>query len=648
VHTIGLLITNPIDRDLLKDHLQEADHAVLLPTPASDFLQQLERASAVITDEQGARAAGSRLLELRWRAGNAFLPLLILLRQNADGSAWLRAGFDDVLRLPITKAELFARLSVFLRLRDQSVEQYRGVFENALIGIYRTTLQGRILMANPAVVQMLGYDSVEELARVNLQEIKTAPAAARADLKARLEREGQVIGAESCWTRRDGSRLHVRETARAIRDDAGRTLYYDGTVEDISELKRVEQAREALLAREQAARLEAEAISRTKDEFLATLSHELRTPMNAIMGWLQILRRGQVDGEAFSRAFEAIDRNTRAQANLIEDLLEVSRIITGKLRLEIQAVDLPPVIQAAADAIQHEAEAKNINLQIVIADDVGTVEGDPSRLQQIVWNLLANAIKFTPPGGQVRLCLAAAADGHVEINVSDTGQGISADFLPHVFERFRQADGSLRRKHGGLGLGLAIVRHLTELHGGSVAAHSDGDGKGASFKIRLPLLVASDSDGGESSNGNRADARRNAASRPLINLRGLRLLVVEDDADSREMITTMLECCGAMVKTVPGTAEALELLKHWHPDVLVSDIEMPDEDGYSLIQKVRALPIDHVSHIPSIALTAHAGSEDRLRSLRAGFNAHVAKPLQLPELAAVIVSLAGAPQQNAH
>ncbi len=383
---------------------------------------------------------------------------------------------------------------------------------------------------------------------------------------------------------------------------------------------------------------EAREANRLKDEFLATVSHELRTPLTAILGWAHMLRTGQFDADSAASAFETIERNARAQAQLIEDLLDVSRIITGKLRIDVRPVDPNSFIEAAVEAVRPAAEAKGVRLQKVIDTGLASVSGDPVRLQQVVWNLLANAIKFTPRGGRVQVRLERV-NSHVEIVVSDTGQGIAHDFLPHVFDRFRQADGTTTRHHGGLGLGLAIVRHLVELHGGTVRAESPGEGQGSTFTVLLPVAPVYAS--------TLSEARVHPAARDTLpafecpdRLDGLRVLVVDDEADTREMLKAGLGHCGAEVTAAASAAEALTEIVKSPPDVLISDMGMPDEDGYALIRKVRGLPGGQGGNVPAIALTAYARTEDRLQALRAGYQMHVTKPVELTELAAVVASLA--------
>jgi signal transduction histidine kinase/CheY-like chemotaxis protein len=377
---------------------------------------------------------------------------------------------------------------------------------------------------------------------------------------------------------------------------------------------------------------EAQDANRLKDEFLATLSHELRTPLNAIVGWTKLLQDGQLDAATQARAIATIDRNARAQTQLIEDILDVSRIVAGKLSLNVRAVDLGAVIEGALDSVRHAAEAKGVRLVTEIARAVGPFEGDPDRLQQVAWNLVSNAIKFSARGGAVRVRLRQEG-GQAEITVQDEGLGIKAEFLPHVFERFRQADSSSTRPHGGLGLGLAIVRHLVELHGGSVDVASDGEGKGATFTVRLPLHE-----------GDRLPELPHRADAPAksAQLAGVDVLVVEDEADARELIRTMLEQLGAGVVTASSAREGLAALDQRSSlHVLLSDIEMPGMDGYSFLRAVRERPVERGGQIPAAALTAYARPEDRDAALRAGFQLHVPKPVQPAELAAVVSSLAG-------
>ncbi|HTG32474.1 MAG TPA: ATP-binding protein [Thermoanaerobaculia bacterium] len=418
-----------------------------------------------------------------------------------------------------------------------------------------------------------------------------------------------------------------------------------GTCLDIHDRKQDEQERAALLAKAEAAYRDADAANRSKDEFLATVSHELRTPLNAIMGWTQLLLAkgaNTADDERHRRGLETVVRNAKLQAQLIDDLLDVSRIISGKMRLDVQPTDLAAVIDAAVEAIRPAAEGKQIQLRRVLDPFAGPVMGDPARLQQVVWNLLSNAVKFTPKGGKIEVRLERV-NSHVEILVADTGAGITPEFLPHVFDRFRQLDASTTRRHGGLGLGLSIVRHLVELHGGTVRVKSPGEGEGSTFIVALPLSVAHLTPG----EGARIHPRTEELAPadpcrddPALDLRGIRVLVVDDEPDARETLQQILEHCNAEVRTVGSAAEAMKALESWRPDVLLSDIGMPGEDGYDLIRRVRELPAERGGRTPAAALTAFARGEDRRRALRAGFQMHVAKPVDLQELATVVASLA--------
>jgi signal transduction histidine kinase/ActR/RegA family two-component response regulator len=381
----------------------------------------------------------------------------------------------------------------------------------------------------------------------------------------------------------------------------------------------------------------AEEASSLKDEFLATVSHELRTPLMAVLGWTHLLRSNNLDEAGAQKALETIERNARSQHQLIEDLLDVSRIITGKLRLDVRPVVPFAFITAAVESVRPAAEAKEINLEIVGGTEVGTISGDSSRLQQVVWNLLSNAIKFTPHGGSVQLKVLRSKS-HIEISVADSGQGISADFLPYVFERFRQADMKTTRVHGGLGLGLAIVRQLVELHGGLVSVESQGEGMGATFTVRLPVLPVYQNEPATIS-ANQSDMPADTVLNYADDLAGLKVMVVDDEADTCELLTSLLTQCGAKVTAAKSAFEAFRLFKREQPDVLISDIGMPREDGYELMRRVRSLPEERGGNIPAVALTAYARAEDRLKALRAGFQMHLAKPVELAELVAIVASL---------
>ena len=401
----------------------------------------------------------------------------------------------------------------------------------------------------------------------------------------------------------------------------------------VADLRRSEEQRDQLLLREQRARTEAEAANRMKDEFLATLSHELRTPLTALYGWACLLNESTLADDVANKAAKAIERNARIQTQLIDDLLDVSRIISGKLHLDVRPMDLSSVTEAAISVVRPAADAKSIQLTYSHPQAVRAMSGDFARLQQVIWNLLSNAVKFTPEGGRIEVRLDYG-DTHAQLTVADTGKGISKDFLPHVFDRFRQADSSTTRGFGGLGLGLAIVRHLVELHGGTVNAESPGVNSGATFMTSFPLISTRLESPSISHSGEYDSA-------DFSKLAGLRVLVVDDETDTRQLISHSITRRGAEVKTCGSAREALELVEQWRPDVLLSDIGMPDEDGYTLISKVRALPPEKGGHTPAAAFTAYARKEDRERALAAGYQMHIAKPISSDDLVSKLAQLAG-------
>ncbi|MDT5293223.1 MAG: hypothetical protein QOJ76_103 [Acidobacteriota bacterium] len=439
----------------------------------------------------------------------------------------------------------------------------------------------------------------------------------------------------------------MQQTARIspLINDEGRVVGTMTVIEDVTErvareaeLQAQVDARTEALAREKAARREAEEANRLKDEFLATVSHELRTPLTAILGWSNMLLAGSLSAQSHDRALEIIHRNAQSQNQLISDLLDVSRIISGKLRLDLRTVELPPIIEAAIEATRPAVEGKGIRVDATLDRRAGPINGDADRLQQVVWNLLTNAIKFTPQGGQILIKLERVAS-HVEITVQDSGIGIRREFLPHIFERFRQADPGTNRIHGGMGLGLSIVRQLVELHGGTVRAESAGEGKGATFVVSLPFIALKEE-------SEAMERLLPLVANPLdidclASLQGLRVLVVDDEADTREMMRAVLEHCKIEVFTAESASEALEAIAQFRPDVLISDLGLPEDDGYALIAKVRALPAEHGGQMPAAALTAYVRAEDRMKVLRSGFQLHVPKPFEPAELVTVVANLAG-------
>jgi signal transduction histidine kinase/CheY-like chemotaxis protein len=457
-----------------------------------------------------------------------------------------------------------------------------------------------------------------------------------------VSRSGEVIG--GLFFGHPDAGVFTERSERIITGMAAQAAVAIDNARLYEAARKAAEERTQLLESERQARAQAERMGEMKDEFLATLSHELRTPLSAILGWSQILRRRATTDPDIQHALDVIERNTRAQAQLIEDLLDMNRITSGKMRLAVQPMDPATSIQAAIETVRPAAEARGIRLEVILDPAAGPVSGDANRLQQIVWNLLSNAIKFTPRNGKVQVLLRRV-DSHVEISVSDTGAGIRPDFLSHVFERFRQADASTTRKYDGLGLGLSIVKHLVELHGGTIGAASGGEGQGATFTVLLPLVAVHQRDrsmlaadiGGERMVAEPAAGVIEAD----VDLSGIRVLVVDDREDSRELIKRVLEDCRAVVTTAASAREALPLIETVKPDVLVSDIGMPEIDGYEFLRRVRALERLRGGRVPAIALTAFARSEDRTRALRAGYLVHVSKPVEPSELIATVASVTG-------
>ena len=537
-----------------------------------------------------------------------------------------------------------SREGVALYLRDiaaqKQIEQMSSrlaaIVESSDDAIVGKDINGVVQSWNAAAERVFGWTADEAVGRHITLIIPPERHYEEDHVLARIRRGEKVDHFETVRVHKDGRLLDVSLTISPIRDASGRIIGASKIARDITARKQVERDLAALLAREQAARAEAEAGNRAKDDFLTTLSHELRTPLNAVYGWAAMLRTGQLDTPTLHKAIDAIMRNANAQVQLIDDLLDVSRIASGKLRLEMQPVAPRDPIEAAVEAVRPAALAKDIQVHLDLSAGAGPITGDANRLQQIVWNLLSNAVKFTPPGGRVDVRLRKI-DAHVEIAVTDTGAGIAPDFLPHVFERFRQEDSSSTRAHGGLGLGLTLVKQLVELHGGSVRAESAGVGRGATFTIVLPCRPALTPAGATERLPTSALAAPLPRSRELT---GIRVLVIDDDLDGAILLTTILERAGAVVEAAHSAAEGFKLFSTTPPDVLISDIEMPEEDGYSLISRIRALEPGQGGRVPAIALTAYGRREDRLRAIAAGYSMHVPKPVDPAELLTLVASLA--------
>jgi PAS domain S-box-containing protein len=494
-------------------------------------------------------------------------------------------------------------------------------------------LNGIIQSVNAAAERMFGYRA-DELIGHNIRILIPPERQDEEDLiLGRIRRGERVDHFETVRVAKDGRRVEMSLSVSPVRDDSGVVIGVSKIARDITEQKRAIAERERLLEAERAARAEAERASRVKDEFLAMVSHELRTPLNAILSWTELMIRGRDDPKILERGLDVVARNTRVQAQLISDLLDISRIVAGKLRLENQNVDVASIVSDAVDTVRHDAAAKQISITTSL-QACGPIAGDAARLQQVVWNLLSNAVKFTPSGGHISVTLREIRT-HAIITVADDGTGIAAEYLPFVFDRFHQADRSTTRRFGGLGLGLAIVKHLVELHGGTVHASSEGPGHGSSFTVAIPAVPAVLPD----DVGEVPPARQDAWEE--VSFDGLRILVVEDEPDTRDFLKRLLEGRGAAVLAASSVEQALHLFRSGSPDLLISDIGLPEQDGYDLMRMVRAEPTGGAHTMPAIALTAYARPEDRMRALRAGFQTHISKPVEPAELLAAVASLAG-------
>jgi len=513
-------------------------------------------------------------------------------------------------------------------------EQLRLVTDNMAAAVTRCSRDLRYEWVSPVYAQWLRRKQEDIVGRPILEVIGTEGYEA---IRPHMERV--LSGAREeyvAFVNFEGPGLRwIHAVYMPTKDSAGSVNGWVAVVSDITDRRQLEVEREELLQREHEARARAEEVNQLKDEFLATVSHELRTPLTAILGWATLLRAGGLGAKQSELALETIERNAKTQAELVEDLLDVSRIITGKLRLDVRPVRLPSVVESAVRSVAPAAEAKGIRIQTVIDPNAGPVSGDPARLQQVLWNLLSNAIKFTPQGGRVQVRLERI-NSHIEIIVSDTGQGIRADFLPYVFDRFRQAEGGSRRQHSGLGLGLAIVHHLVELHGGTVRVDSPGEGQGATFTVRLPIMIMHSREDDEDRVHPRDATKRALVLARVPNLVGIKVLLIDDEPDTRRLLRIVLEQCGAEIRDASSAEEALGMVQEWKPSVIVSDIGMPGVDGYDFIQKFRDWQREQGTWVPAVALTAYARAEDRVRALTAGYQIHVAKPIDPVEFALVV------------
>ncbi|MCC5644543.1 response regulator [Nostoc sp. CHAB 5824] len=600
---------------------------------------------------------------IRNRGRSRHTPIIFLTAFSSSDQMLFKGyalGAVDYLLKPLDPNILTSKVTVFVELFKkteavkqqaaqlvavnaelrQSEERLRSLSTCSPVGIFEIDTEGGCRYTNPRYQIICGLKAAESLEKIWLESVHPEDKERAVASWSDYIREGRDYSEEFRFQTAHGIVRWVQVRSSPMLSGQGELLGYVGTLEDITERKQAEEVR-AQVIREQTARQEAEAANRMKDEFLAVLSHELRTPLTSMLGWSKILRSKKLDEKATSRALEAIERNAISQMQLIEDILDVSRIIRGQLRLNVSAVNLISVMEAALEAVRPLAEPKNIQLNTFLDTSVGSVYGDPARLQQIAWNLLTNAIKFTPKGGAVQVSLSIVSGGeeqtthkYAQIEVIDTGIGISSEFLPKVFERFRQADSTTTRSHNGLGLGLAIVRHLVELHKGTIFAQSPGTGEGATFTVRLPLLQDN-----RGSRGNRNATGEISSPVPSTPLAGLRVLVVDDEADTRNFLSFMFEEYGAIATAVASVDEALAVLEQAKPDILISDIGMSQQNGYTLIRKLRSLEPEKGGCIPAIALTAYTREEDRLEALAAGFQQHLSKPIDPTKLIAMVANV---------
>jgi PAS domain S-box-containing protein len=591
----------------------------------------------------------------------AHVPIIFVTAIHREAAHLFRGyerGAVDYLTKPFDPNILRSKVRVFVdlfikerQLREQSAllheresrdrehrteERFRALLDSMPLCVWALGADGTPVYANRSWLEYAGADAGAQgpMAALHPED----EAAVRTDVQMALS-HGEPIELEyRLRSARDGSYRWHAVRFLPQHDLEGVTTGWIGTATDIENFKRAQDAHAELAVKEREAREAAEAANRAKDEFLATLSHELRTPLNAMVGWTHMLRSRTLSPDKEQKALETIERNARAQAELIEDILDVSRIIAGKLRIEIHQVDLQSIVDVAVDAVRPAAEAKGITLERRTGDLPLRFSGDAVRLQQAIWNLLSNGIKFTPAGGRVELDVGAD-ERQVLVQVTDTGCGISPAFKPFVFDRFRQNDSSSRRTHGGLGIGLAIVRHIVELHGGSVSCESAGADRGATFTLRLPIRTEELAPLAVAPEVRQAGAMR-PSSDELVDLTGIKVLLVDDEPDARELLTEVLQQCGAIVVATHSADEAVRLIPRERPAVLLSDIGLPGEDGYKLISRVRALPPEHGGNLPAAAITAYARSDDARRALAAGYQRHAPKPIQPTTLAALVAGLA--------
>jgi PAS domain S-box-containing protein len=640
-------LTSDEGRSRLAAIVESADDAILSVDPQG-LIQSWNAAAAKMLGYTAAEAIGqplARLLPLDRQTAAEKESLLQRVRRWSTierlDSVWRRKDGLPIgvalIAAPIrTDDGKLVGLSVIARDitdRDRAERASRrlaAIVESSDDAIVSKDLNGIVTSWNRSAERMFGY-TAEEMVGESIRRIIPADRQGEEDDVLNNIRRGlKVDHFETIRQRKDGTTFPVSLTVSPVRTGDGTIVGASKIARDITDRRQVEQERARLLDAAQEA-------SRLKDEFLATLSHELRTPLNAILGYARMIRSGLIADEHEGRAIETIERNATSLSQIVEDVLDVSRIVAGRMRLNVQAVDLPEVVRSALDAVKPAADAKGVRLETMIDPRAAPISGDPDRLQQVIWNLVSNAVKFTPRSGRVQVRLERV-NSHMEVVISDTGLGIAPDFLPYIFEPFRQADSGTTRERGGLGLGLAIARNLVEMHGGTIHASSNGLGKGATFRVKLPMMIAQ----ADALDEQRLHPRSERGGHPIAvpDLSGVRVIAVDDDADALRLVREILEAAHAQVFTADSAAQALKLLEQEQADVLVADLGMPHTDGFQLIAQVRRATKPQVRGIPAAALTAYARSEDRTKALHAGFQLHLAKPIDPGELMAAVASLA--------
>lgn len=643
---ILILEDDPVDLELIETALQNegVECNIVRVSHRQAFLDKLNQLTPdlILADYVLPKFNGSLALDLR----NEICPdvpfILIsgVLGEEQAIDALKRGATDYVLKqrlgrlVPSVKRALREseerknRQKVVKTLRETD-DLLRAIVDASPVGIITLTREQRVITWNAAAETLYGYRAntvIDGLLPLN-------PDFQKASFDANFDQvlAGQtVLNREFKHSKQDGGLIDVSLSLAPLHNSDGEIYGVVMTATDITTRKQIEAERLNLLQQETVAREAAENANRIKDEFLAVLSHELRTPLNAIMGWIQLIQKGSLKPDIYRRALDTIERNAAAQTRLIQDLLDLSRIVRGQVNLVIQPVDVVSLIHATVDTQRPAAEAKSIKLILDISTDLPAVLADANRLQQIFWNLLSNAIKFTPKEGRI-MVRVKCIDAHLQIQVEDSGIGIAPEFLPHVFEHFRQADGTSQRSQGGLGLGLAITRRLVELHGGTIGADSPGLDQGATFTVSLPIRLPAEV--GQSPRPSADDE---------LSLDGVTVLVVDDEADSQELLTIILEHCGAQVESVSSAKAAYSCLDRHYPDVIISDIGMPEEDGYSFLQTLNASSDRRLGQIPAIAITAYAMEEDRQRALRAGFVDHIPKPFDTEAVVKIVHQIVNA------